>query len=96
MPCPSLLGGTKSAEDDGGNEGPDEDEVAIDVREGTKGNEGHDEGDVTSDDCEDTNDDCEETKVDRSVIVVVVIAAPSSSGRRVRLGADTETSGNTY
>ena len=107
MPRPSLLGGTKSAEDDGGNEGPDEDEVDIDVRKGAGGNEEHDEGDVTSDDCQDTkvdcserqdandvtNDDCEETKVDHSVIVVVVIAAPSSSGRRIRLGADTETSG---
>jgi hypothetical protein len=87
MPCPSLLGGTKSIEDDGSNEGPDEDEVLIDVREGTEDNEGHSEGDVTSDDCEDTKDD-------RSVVVVAVIAAPSSSGRRVRLGAATDTSGN--
>ena len=108
MPCPSLLGGTKSVEDDGSNEGPDEDEVLIDVREGTEDNEGHSEGDVTNDDCEDTkvdccegqddndvpNDDCEETKDDRSVVVVAVIAAPSSSGRRVRLGAATDTSGN--
>ena len=90
MLCPSSLGGTKSAKDEGGNEetdlgGPDDAEVT-NGNEGTEFLEGTDANDVTKDDFEETalhevtNGDCEATDL-HEVGSPFTIAGPSFSGR---------------